>query len=70
MKYYAVMVNAQGWTKETVSVEDFKSRGYTVKPSRRVGDFQVFKDGTPVALLFSSKLEAALYVEETKGTAK
>lgn len=68
MKYYAVMMNAKGWTKETVTVADFESRGYTVKPSRRVGDMQVFKDGTPVAILFSSKVEAALYVEETKGS--
>jgi hypothetical protein len=61
-KYYSVRVDGQSWTKDAVDASEFTNRGYTIQPSRRIGDASLFSDGRLVAHLFASKASAAAFV--------
>lgn len=61
-KFFSVRVDRQSWTKDAIDPTEFTNRGYSVKPSRSVGEFDVFMDMRKVAILFASKAAAAAYV--------
>lgn len=67
-KFFAVMVNGKAHTKQETTLEMFTSRGYSVKKSRRYGDYDVFtEDGVhKVATLFTSQADAIDYSEQIK----
>ena len=55
--YYAAMKNGATCTQK-LTIEDFTSRGYEVKKSRRFDGYNVFAKGQCVAVLASTKEEA------------
>jgi hypothetical protein len=54
--FYLVAVN-NTWTKEPSTIEAAVSKGFEVLPSRRVGDFQMFRNGIMCGWMFSSQAE-------------
>jgi regulator of replication initiation timing len=63
MKFYAVRVDKKSWTKETVTIEEHKEKGFDVKESRKDGIYNVYSGGFHVSTLFPSKAQAMAYFE-------
>jgi hypothetical protein len=59
--FYAVSINRKSWTQREVTIEALQARGFRVTEARRCGEFDVSYDGFKVAILFSSKADAAQY---------
>lgn len=66
-KFFAVMVNGKGHTKQEVTIPMFEQRGFKVKKSRAYGSYDVFAPtGQKVATLFSNQIEAVDYLQMVK----
>lgn len=66
-KFFAVMVNGKGHTKQEVTIPMFEQRGFKVKKSRAYGSYDVFAPtGQKVATLFNNQIEAIDYLQMVK----
>lgn len=59
---YLVTTN-NTWTNEPTTVDAVVAKGFTVAPSRRFGNFQIFRNGVMLGWLFASQAEQVAFLQ-------